>query len=240
MSEPRAPAVSPLETLRRKTFVIPMHGHSTCAADPEVVKWEDVVAALSTPAPRPETDVLTAARNLLAQFEALKRRQHRLLVEGQTLESAAANWDEATRGDFLDFEPLQRAVEAAGAAPRRADAPPPKNAEAKPLWLEGGSLIDAHARDLQAAIRHLFARFEREGTSAQKRQALHDLLVRELTEAQLNALVAGGALGFGAWHLCLTDAEIAAKRYATNEEARASAQRMMQKHAKSLQRLADR
>lgn len=63
--------------------------------------------------------------------------------------------------------------------------------EPRPLWLEGGALIDAHARDMQAGIRHLFARFEHEGTASQKRQALHDFLVRELKEAHLNAIVVG-------------------------------------------------
>ena len=48
-----APAV-PVAALRAlKRIVWPMHGHSTCAADPEVVLWEDL-AALCDAAEQPE------------------------------------------------------------------------------------------------------------------------------------------------------------------------------------------
>lgn len=48
-------SVSPLQQLEKKKFSIPMHGHSTCAADPEVVLWKDVLAALAVPVvPHPE------------------------------------------------------------------------------------------------------------------------------------------------------------------------------------------
>jgi hypothetical protein len=55
-------------------------------------------------------ELLEACRNVALQFEAIKKRQHELLVEGQTLESAAANWDEATLGQSIDFEPLIAAI----------------------------------------------------------------------------------------------------------------------------------
>lgn len=51
-----------------------------------------------------------AAKNVLDQFEAMKRHQHKLLVEGQTLESASKNWKEATDIPFIDFTALQEAL----------------------------------------------------------------------------------------------------------------------------------
>lgn len=66
-------------------------------------------------------ELLAAAKAVVAQFEAISRRQHELLVLGQTLESAAANWDEATLGQSLDFQPLIDAIvriEAKGKAGR--------------------------------------------------------------------------------------------------------------------------
>ena len=36
-----------------------------------------------------------------------------LLVEGQSLASASKNWDEATLGQFIDFQALIDAVQAA-------------------------------------------------------------------------------------------------------------------------------
>lgn len=55
-------------------------------------------------------ELLTACRNAVAEFEAVKEHQYKLLILGQTLESAAANWDEATLGKSVDYEPLMAAI----------------------------------------------------------------------------------------------------------------------------------
>lgn len=58
-----------------------------------------------------------AAEALVAQFEQIKRHQENLLVRRQTLESASANWDEATLNQSLDFQPLIDALaESAGSS----------------------------------------------------------------------------------------------------------------------------
>lgn len=58
-----------------------------------------------------ERDALVAAaKATLAQFDAITRHQHELLMHGQTLESAEANWDEATLGQSIDFQLLIDAV----------------------------------------------------------------------------------------------------------------------------------
>ena len=58
-------------------------------------------------------NLLQAARDLLAQFEAIKEHQDKLLVRGQTLNSASANWDAATLfHPPLDFQPLMDTVAA--------------------------------------------------------------------------------------------------------------------------------
>lgn len=62
-------------------------------------------------------DVVLEAKNVLAQFERIKQHQHEQLVLGQSLESASANWEEATMGLFIDFGGLQ-AVLAALDAPK--------------------------------------------------------------------------------------------------------------------------
>lgn len=57
-----------------------------------------------------EEILLTAAKAVIAQFEAIKKRQDDLLVRGQTLESACENWDDATLGQSIDFQPLIDAI----------------------------------------------------------------------------------------------------------------------------------
>jgi hypothetical protein len=49
----------------------------------------------------------------IEQFEKMKVKQHELLVEGQTFETACENWDEATMGISLDFQPLINQVKTA-------------------------------------------------------------------------------------------------------------------------------
>lgn len=43
-----AGVVAFVEVLRAKKTVFPLHGHSTCGADPDVVLWRDVEAALDS------------------------------------------------------------------------------------------------------------------------------------------------------------------------------------------------
>lgn len=52
-----------------------------------------------------------AAEVVIADFRRLQAHQDQLLVHGQTLESAAANWDEATLGQSIDFQPLIDALD---------------------------------------------------------------------------------------------------------------------------------
>ena len=59
------------------------------------------------------TALLVAAQGVLAQFQAINDHQNKLLVEGQSLASASKNWDEATLGQFIDFQALIDAVQAA-------------------------------------------------------------------------------------------------------------------------------
>ena len=54
----------------------------------------------------------TAAKGVVAQFTAIARHQQRLLVDGQTFETASAHWDEATLGHSIDFQPLMDALSA--------------------------------------------------------------------------------------------------------------------------------
>lgn len=61
-------------------------------------------------------ELLQAAKSALAQFEAIQEHQYQLLVYGQSVASAAANWDEATMGLSIDFGPLLKAVAAVEAA----------------------------------------------------------------------------------------------------------------------------
>ena len=56
--------------------------------------------------------VQLAARALLHELDVVAQRQRDLLVHGQTLESAANNWDEATMGCSIDFGPLRDALQA--------------------------------------------------------------------------------------------------------------------------------
>ena len=70
--------------------------------------------------------LLTAAKAVLAQFEAINRHQHELLVHRQTLESASRNWDEATLGQFIDFQPLINATATVEVA-LLAETPQPEN-----------------------------------------------------------------------------------------------------------------
>jgi hypothetical protein len=69
--------------------------------------------------------LLKAAEDVVAQFQAMSQRQHELLVEGQTLESAAENWDEATLGQFIDLHPLMDAVAALKRPPAVDAVDPP-------------------------------------------------------------------------------------------------------------------
>lgn len=62
-------------------------------------------------------DILAACRSVVAQFERIKTLQTELLVTGQSLESAANNWDEATLGQSIDFEPLIAAIAKAEGTP---------------------------------------------------------------------------------------------------------------------------
>lgn len=55
-------------------------------------------------------DLLAALKGILAQFKAIQDHQNRLLVDGQDIESASANWDEATLGQFIDFTDAMKAV----------------------------------------------------------------------------------------------------------------------------------
>lgn len=57
------------------------------------------------------SELLEAAEGVIAQFEAIRRHQHELLDHG--LEHAARNWDRATLGQSIDFEPLILAVQRA-------------------------------------------------------------------------------------------------------------------------------
>ena len=54
--------------------------------------------------------LLYACRVVVGEFEAIKQRQYELLTLGQSLQSAAANWNEATMGLSVDFEPLMAAI----------------------------------------------------------------------------------------------------------------------------------
>ena len=90
-------------------------GHNAYAASFE--KWNT----------RPIEDRLTAenarlreaAKNVLDQFDAIKRQQRQLLIRGKTLEQAEENWDSATLGLSIDFSPLLAALEqSSNAAPK--------------------------------------------------------------------------------------------------------------------------
>jgi hypothetical protein len=54
--------------------------------------------------------LVQAARGVVVQFQAISHRQDQLLVEGQTFESAAENWDKATLGQYIDFGALMEAL----------------------------------------------------------------------------------------------------------------------------------
>lgn len=57
--------------------------------------------------------LLEAAERLITQFKVIGMNQHRLLVRGQDFESASKNWEEATTGQVLEFEPLMKAIDQA-------------------------------------------------------------------------------------------------------------------------------
>lgn len=59
------------------------------------------------------TECEKAMRNVLDQFERIKEHQRKLLIEGQTLETASENWDEATSGHSIDFTLLKDALKSA-------------------------------------------------------------------------------------------------------------------------------
>lgn len=55
--------------------------------------------------------LVEARRQQVQWFEAIKKKQHALLIEGQDLDSASKNWEEATTLDSpLDFEPVITAL----------------------------------------------------------------------------------------------------------------------------------
>ena len=73
------------------------------ACRPSRVTKEDVTALIQSA--DMAIRLREAAENVRRQFRAITQKQHELLVLGQTLESAAENWDEATNVS-IDFEPL--------------------------------------------------------------------------------------------------------------------------------------
>lgn len=75
------------------------HRRQICDA---VVAWRAVIAQ--------RDELLMAAKLVLAHLESISQHQRELLIEGQTLESAEQNWDEATLGQYIDFQPLIDAV----------------------------------------------------------------------------------------------------------------------------------
>jgi len=61
----------------------------------------------------PEVSALVeAAEKHVEWFHRLEEKQHRLLVEGQTFETASKNWNEATNAfdNGLDFSELEKAL----------------------------------------------------------------------------------------------------------------------------------
>jgi len=80
------------------------------------------------------SDLLTAAKAVLAQFNAISRHQRDLLVEGQTLESASANWDTATLAQYIDFQLLIDAVARAEGGMWQPIATAPKDGTCVWLW----------------------------------------------------------------------------------------------------------
>ena len=63
------------------------------------------------------SDLLEAAKAVIAQFEFIKQVQNKVLVEGQILESASRNW-ESLGNEYIDFQPLIDAVAKAEATKR--------------------------------------------------------------------------------------------------------------------------
>jgi hypothetical protein len=59
-------------------------------------------------------ELVGAVKIHIKQFEEFKSKQHKLLVEGQTFESASENWNEATQCS-IDFQPLMDAIKTAEA-----------------------------------------------------------------------------------------------------------------------------
>lgn len=74
-----------------------------CVAHCKVSKGEGYLAALNGPEVKA---LVEACEKIKTQFKCISMHQHRLLIRGQDLESASKNWDEATEGQFIDFEEL--------------------------------------------------------------------------------------------------------------------------------------
>lgn len=94
-----------LDELRTKRFTLPIHGHSSCAADPLVVKWADVEEALLRASASP----------------ALAHGKHtaQCIEIGMMLGQAG----------FPEDEPIQNVVRQLLAERASASAPPPVTEE---------------------------------------------------------------------------------------------------------------
>lgn len=74
--------------------------------------WKPAIAqALAEARAEAAKPLMEVCERLITQFKVIQMHQHRLLVRGQDLESASKNWEEATEGMSLDFEPLMQEVE---------------------------------------------------------------------------------------------------------------------------------
>ena len=72
----------------------------------------DARRAVCDAPPPSDRELLDAAKDVLKQFDFIKRVQQKELCEGQTLESAAENW-KGLGNEYIEFQPLIDAVEKA-------------------------------------------------------------------------------------------------------------------------------
>lgn len=88
------------------------HGVSVVAPFAEMRSYQRAkgyLAALEGPEVKALVDMLTKFES---GFKAFSDRQHKLLVEGQSLESASKNWDKFPEAFNFDLAPLWEALAA--------------------------------------------------------------------------------------------------------------------------------